>query len=356
LTVAQGTGTIAAMCSARRLWCAAAVLCVTGAAGARQAQEPDPKAAGAQLEAVIDAGHAWLLRHQDEDGRWSASMFALHDPKRAPSTGVGKPDQDVFVTALVVKACYGIGQRPDAAGTHAHVCRGLAWLQAQVQADGSIGVTGSTTIVRDTVFGAWILASAHGYHARGSAGADLTSTTTRIGAWRKPDNLWPQHPDAPTCDWLTSFAALAFLSEGRAEPPAVATLDQIAALQPIQGSQPAAGAAYLSAWVQRDAGKRASLCDLLVAEPPAAGRPATTVDYLGWYCATQAMQFHDAAKWSLWQQALVKAGIAMQRQDGSFAGSWDPNDVRGREGGRVYATAAMLLNLEVVWRKLYRGK
>jgi hypothetical protein len=30
--------------------------------------------------------------------------------------------------------------------------------------------------------------------------------------------------------------------------------------------------------------------------------------------------------------------------------------VRGREGGRVYATAAFLLALEVVWRKQYRDK
>ena len=31
-------------------------------------------------------------------------------------------------------------------------------------------------------------------------------------------------------------------------------------------------------------------------------------------------------------------------------------DVRGRECGRIYATAVMLLALEVVWRKEYRDR
>ena len=66
--------------------------------------------------------------------------------------------------------------------------------------------------------------------------------------------------------------------------------------------------------------------------------------------------FEPPEAWSTWWRALVETGLEMQRQDGSFAGSWDPLDVRGRECGRIYATAVMLLALEVVWRKEYRDR
>ena len=40
-----------------------------------------------------------------------------------------------------------------------------------------------------------------------------------------------------------------------------------------------------------------------------------------------------------------------QRQDGNFAGSWDPEpDVWGEDGGRVYMTAMGVLTLEAYYR------
>ena len=68
------------------------------------------------------------------------------------------------------------------------------------------------------------------------------------------------------------------------------------------------------------------------------------------------MQFESKVDWQTWWHALTVTAVGMQRTDGSYAGSWDPLDVRGLDGGRIYATATMLLALEVVWRKQYRGK
>ena len=39
-----------------------------------------------------------------------------------------------------------------------------------------------------------------------------------------------------------------------------------------------------------------------------------------------------------------------QRTDGPYVGSWDPVGVWGEDGGRVYATATLVLTLEAYYR------
>jgi hypothetical protein len=357
------------------LWCAGSLLLAQEPATTPAAVAKDP---GAELKAAIDAGHEWLQRHQDEDGRWSASAFLVHDPKGAPCDGLGKPDQDVFVTALVVTACFGFGQLPDDAGTHGHLCRALQWLQTQVQEDGSIGVAGSGAIVRDTGAAADVLASARRYHASGTVGADLSATVQKLRQWRREDGLWSRAAADQQADWVASTLVLeclaGFSTDGLAlgvldgssalDPPggplraATNVLDGIAGLDPATGPLRAAhgGAAHIAAWYVRDPERRAKFCTVLGTAPPQPHLPRERFDMLAWYFTTQAMQFHDEPTWNAWWPALVATAKATQRRDGSFAGSWDPTDVRGREAGRVYSTAAMLLALEVAWRKEYRDK
>ncbi len=111
---------------------------------AAAAEDPD----GIKLRAMIEAGHEWLRRHQDEDGRWSASMFVVHDPKGDVCTGIGKPDQDVFVTSLVIDAISGLSAIADNYPPHA--AKGLDWLLGQVQEEGSIGPPSGGMRVRST--------------------------------------------------------------------------------------------------------------------------------------------------------------------------------------------------------------
>src|SRR5678809_809365 len=75
-------------------------LCSVSGLSLAQAPEPAAKAIDAKATAeAMEAGIGWLLRHQDESGGWSASMFVRHDPKGDLCTGTGKPDQDLHVTA-----------------------------------------------------------------------------------------------------------------------------------------------------------------------------------------------------------------------------------------------------------------
>ncbi len=315
------------------------------------APTPKDEVAGAKLKAVIDAGHAWLKKHQDADGRWSASAFVVHDPKGAPCTGAGRPDQDVFVTALVVVSCHGLGQ----IGTQApeYQQRAIAWLRAQRQENGTIGQPGERMLARNTATSSDALSSAGSYD---NTGRELPATTEWLLDNRTADGLW-RAPDSDAPDWVTTTMALCYLAEvghEKAGDGVLGRLFQLGEKELPHG--PVAGAAFLAAWYVRDADMRARCCDLLARTPPATALPREQRDYFAWYCTTQAMQFHDKETWDKWWRALVATATTLQRQDGSFAGSWDPDDVRGREGGRVYATAAMLLALEVAWRKEYRDK
>ena len=56
--------------------------------------------------------------------------------------------------------------------------------------------------------------------------------------------------------------------------------------------------------------------------------------------------------WKKWLAALTPAVIQTQRQDGNYEGSWDPVGVWGEDGGRIYATALMVLTLESHYRHI----
>jgi hypothetical protein len=54
--------------------------------------------------------------------------------------------------------------------------------------------------------------------------------------------------------------------------------------------------------------------------------------------------------WDKWNKNLKTVAIDNQIKVGCAAGSWDPKDPWGDEGGRVYSTALMILCLEVPYR------
>jgi hypothetical protein len=56
--------------------------------------------------------------------------------------------------------------------------------------------------------------------------------------------------------------------------------------------------------------------------------------------------------WTTWNGAMKAAVVANQRprDAGPAAGSWDPVDAWGEDGGRVYATALMVLCLAEYYR------
>jgi hypothetical protein len=92
----------------------------------------------------------------------------------------------------------------------------------------------------------------------------------------------------------------------------------------------------------------AEAADYILQEPPGAG--AANLYY--WYYGTLALFQKQGDEWTRWNRALQAELLHKQRWDGASAGSWDPDDLFGGYGGRVYSTALAALSLEVYYRYL----
>jgi hypothetical protein len=77
-----------------------------------------------------------------------------------------------------------------------------------------------------------------------------------------------------------------------------------------------------------------------------------SANFYYWYYGTLAMFQRQGDDWKRWNAALQQELLARQRWDGSAAGSYDPDDLWGGYGGRVYSTALATLSLEVYYRYL----
>jgi hypothetical protein len=96
------------------------------------------------------------------------------------------------------------------------------------------------------------------------------------------------------------------------------------------------------------AARRGEASKFLLEEVPGAG----TANFYYWYYGTLALYQTQGEPWERWNTAMQNTLVGSQRKDGELAGSWDPDPVWGRCGGRVYSTALGTLCLEVYYRFL----
>jgi hypothetical protein len=75
-----------------------------------------------------------------------------------------------------------------------------------------------------------------------------------------------------------------------------------------------------------------------------------------WYYATQVMHHWGGEPWSQWNRHIRDVLVITQETRGHEAGSWEPRDPHGHQGGRLYMTALACCTLEVYYRHapLYR--
>jgi hypothetical protein len=82
---------------------------------------------------------------------------------------------------------------------------------------------------------------------------------------------------------------------------------------------------------------------------PKKGRPGTP-DYYLWYNCTLAMFQRGGRPWERWNDRVRDTLVKLQEHKGCQRGSWDPADLWGAHGGRIYSTALAVLTLEVYYR------
>jgi hypothetical protein len=84
----------------------------------------------------------------------------------------------------------------------------------------------------------------------------------------------------------------------------------------------------------------------LVDKPPLWEPKDGKVDHCYWFFASEALRHLGGNAQKDWADKLEAALTKGQRGDGAFAGSWDPVDPWGEDGGRLYATALSVLALQ----------
>lgn len=90
--------------------------------------------------------------------------------------------------------------------------------------------------------------------------------------------------------------------------------------------------------------------DLIMSKLPEWDVEGGAIDLGYWYHGTHAMFQIGRPHWRKWQSSIREALRPNQRKDGHLAGSWDPVGVRGKDDGRVYATAMAWLTLQAEYR------
>jgi hypothetical protein len=336
-------------------------------------ESPAAPAPPAPAEEPVVRREKWLGAHQSPDGRWEAEGFARwQSGKRVEAglvNGLGKPENDVAVTALAVFAFLGAGNTSTSDGLGVAVLWGLHWLRGVQDTEGRFAPTSHPTWAVQHALATMAMATdaqlsrAPESVASAQRAIDLAATSLARGdaGWDSTAGPGGVEPVA----WLM----LAFHAgkHHRNTPPEDAVLRVPADVRDDV-------LARVAGWAEgeaTDARRAAGVVALLLSGEDAKGakvraaverierrRPEwrtddPDLDFTHWYWATNALYQVGGPPWKRWNDAMTHAVVASQRMDGDYChvrGSWDPIDRWGAQGGRVYATAMLALCLEVYYR------
>jgi len=343
---------------------------------------------GRSTDPSMEAGLHWLAEHQDQDGRWDCDGFMRHDPIDDPCTGPGGSLHDVGVTGLALLAFLGDGNTTSVGPYRDTVKRGIRWLQAQQDPDtGLIGDEIGKGFMYDHAIASLALCEAYYFtkspllkHTAQKALNQISRARNPYGAWRY-DVPPTGENDTSVTGWMVFalqsgrdadltidedalIGALTWIDEvtdpangrvgynaiGSASAREIGTNDHY----PTDRAEAMTAVGLLSRVFLGQTPDRHPImnkhADLMMKSLPRLDGDGLGSDMYYWYYGTYAMFQMGGRYWSAWNKAMKPAVLDSQRKDGASRGSWDPSGPWGKQGGRVYSTASMVLCLQVYFR------
>ncbi|HEX5051665.1 MAG TPA: prenyltransferase/squalene oxidase repeat-containing protein [Planctomycetota bacterium] len=331
------------------------------------------------MREVVDRAIDWLVRHQDEDGKWDADGFMKHDVEGDVCDGPGNAVHDVGVTGLAALALLADGNTLRAGPHMQSLRRAIIWLKAQQQDNGLFGAPASHDFIYDHAIATYAVCEAFGLSKYKALQVVAQNGINYLEGHRNPYSVWRYQPrDNDNDSSVTAWCLLACAAGDGFGLQVNKTALDLGAVWFDQVTDPTGRAGYskqgeLSSRQPGDHARRfppengeaitaaALLCrhvlgqspgtkpimkasaNLLSAKPPIWQPDAGTIDEYYWYFAARALQRSGGRIWTDWSRRLGVALASSQRVDGTRAGSWDPIGVWGEAGGRVYSTAMLVM-------------
>lgn len=338
-----------------------------------RAEIAEQQGGSAATEAAVKAALKWLAENQHTDGRWDASRHGAGRERKVGGqdrSGAGA-ESDTGVTGLALLAFLGAGNTHLDGEYRDSVARGIAFLLEAQASDGNLGGKAERFAFM-YCHGMAALALSEVYAMSGderllepvrrAIGYTVAAQSRASGGWRYGIN--DKAGDTSQLGW--QLMALKSAELAGIEIPAQTRDGMIKFLKSVASGRHHGLASYR-------AGERASVsmtAEALVCRQflglarsnPASDEAGNFVltqlpgqgeaNLYYWYYATLGMFQLQGEHWRRWNNALTATLVARQRTEDELAGSWDPDDVWGGHGGRVYTTAMGALCLEVYYRFL----
>lgn len=314
----------------------------------------DRMGGSSETEAAVGRALEWFRRTQASDGRWSCRELE------------GQVDADAAITGLALLTFLGAGHtHVDDGPYRATVAEGLRWLVARQDASGDL--RGGEDSMYGQTIGAVALCEAYAM-TRDAALADPARRAAQFVLAARRQQRSGNDADTAVLGWLIMTVESARRA-GFGPPPDVfrsagTWLDSVARPEARgryayrAGDAPSVGMTAEAMFVQqilghtRDESRMKQSAEFLLSSPPRWTHDAPTHS---WYYATLALFQQQGDAWRRWNEALAPLLIEHQRTDGTFAGSWDPQDRWSQKCGRAYQTAVCALSLEVYYRYKLEG-
>ncbi|REJ76508.1 MAG: hypothetical protein DWQ34_07365 [Planctomycetota bacterium] len=330
-----------------------------------------------ESERAVELSLQWLAANQTAGGFWDSDAQEggrISVGFDGVDRGAAGKNADTGVTGLAVLAFLGAGHTYEKGDYQSEVQSALRWLISQQRPDGSLsGNASNFDAAYCHAIATYAMAEAYAMRTSESAGDWLAAPVRRAlghtlelqladGGWRYMKNQrdgdmsifgWhlmslksgelggipiPGDVRKKMIDFLVARGRgqhgglAAYRADERPSPPMTAEALFCKQMLGIDRTNPAAIEAV--EYVQRFPPHRSQL------------------NYYYWYYGSMAMHEHGGEPWEKWNAEMRDLVVNEQIQTGVNAGSWDPRDLWGPYGGRVYSTAVATLCLEVYYRYL----
>jgi hypothetical protein len=369
------------------------------------------KESGAPASAALTAALRWLVAHQSADGSWSAAGWSGWCDGRERDVvpiGAGKPVYDLAVTGLATLAFLGAGITDDGDTPSAHaVSKAMRWLASQQDDEGCFGARTHSHYIYGHATAALAYVEAYAmtkspvFRLPAQRGLDFCRLARNpYFGWRY--GIKPGDNDTSVTGWMATILLTARLSndmdraEGRDPGLSFENDGLVGAMSWLEkmtdpdtgrvgyinrGSGPARPAELvdkfpgsksesmtavglflrrmlaptgLASFDDRQWNDVVTKGTILCAGlPPRWDETDGSIDFYYWHWGSLAMAQSRSEAAGTWRRSLVSALVKHQQKGTDvcgLSGSWDPVDVWGPDGGRVYATAIGALCLEDPYR------